>query len=248
MIDRAKCIVLVPANFGIEPECERALAELQRRGYAVSRIPGYAAIDQCRNQAATDALAHGFEELFWLDADIDFHPDALDRLRSHNLPIVSAMYPKKNCRALASRLFPTTKEVLFGTRGGLLEILYAATGFLLTRREVYEAIQLQWKLPVCNEQFGRPMVPFFMPMVVEEAIVNDERLAAAAAERPRSKPWYLADDFAFCHRARGAGYKIFADTTIRLGHIGRYTYSWEEAGGSQQRYGTYRYQVLDAEP
>src|SRR5579871_6729605 len=98
MTERNRCVVLVPANFGVEPECDRALMELERRGYVVWRIPGFAAIDQCRNQAATDALARGFEELFWLDADIEFHPDALDRLRSHNLPIVSAIYPKKNCR------------------------------------------------------------------------------------------------------------------------------------------------------
>lgn len=231
MLERNRCVVLVPANFGVEPDCDRALMELERRGYVVWRIPGFAAIDQCRNQAASDALAQGFEELFWLDADIEFHPDALDQLRSHSLPIVSAIYPKKNCRALASRLFPTTKEVLFGVGGGVIEILYAATGFLLTRREVYERIQQHWTLPVCNKQFGKPCVPYFMPMVVD----TDKG------------PWYLAEDFAFSHRARGADLKIYADTTIRLGHLGRYSYSWEEAGGSQPRYGTYRFHILDAE-
>ena len=43
-------------------------------------------------------------------------------------------------------------------------------------------------------------------------------------------PWYLAEDFAFCERARQCGYTILADTTIRLGHIGSCEYSWEEAG------------------
>jgi len=58
---------------------------------------------------------------------------------------------------------------------------------------------------------------------------------------------YLAEDFAFSHRARAAGLKIMADTTIRLGHIGPYAYSWEEAGGSNQRFGTYIFRVLDAQ-
>ncbi len=145
---------------------------------------------------------------------------------------MSAIYPKKNCRALASRLLPSTKEIVFGVGGGLLEILYAATGFLHTRREVYDAIRQKCGLPVCNQQFGQPLVPYFMPAVID----TDKG------------PWYAADDFAFSHRARQAGYTIFADTTIRLGHIGRYAYGWEEAGGAQHRYATYKFRVADAEP
>jgi hypothetical protein len=273
-----KCVILVPANYGIEPECERGLVQLERRGYPVWRVPGFAAIDQCRNQVATDALARGSEELFWIDADIAFEPDAVDRLRGHNLPIVAALYPKKSMRALASRLFSTTKEIVLGAGGGLIEIRYAAGGFLYTRREVYEAIQRHGNLPVCNEQVGKRMVPYFMPMVVEDsqglgdrdqglagteaAWVETHATVAAAHSPTHHSPThhspthhsptatphiYLAEDFSFSHRARAAGFKIFADTTIRLGHIGRYAYSWEDAGGSNQRFGTYIYRVLDAE-
>ncbi len=224
---REKCVVLVPANFGVEPDCERSLLKLERQGYPVWRVPGFSAIDQCRNQIATDALAQGFDELFWLDADTDFPSKSLDQLRSHNLPLVSGIYPKKGKRALASRLLPDTKEIVFGAAGGLMEILYAATGFLLTQRKVYEDIQRHWNLPVCNEQFGKASVPYFMPLVID----SDEG------------PWYLADDFAFSHRARTAGYKIYADTTIRLGHIGRYAYTWEDAGGSNRRFANYTFKV-----
>ena len=82
MTDPAKCVILVPANYGIEPECERALGQLERMGYPVWRVPGFAAIDQCRNQLATDVLARGFQELMWIDADTAFPPDAVDRLRA----------------------------------------------------------------------------------------------------------------------------------------------------------------------
>lgn len=47
---------------------------------------------------------------------------------------------------------------------------------------------------------------------------------------------YLADDFAFCERAHRAGRPVFADTRIRLFHVGRYGYSWEDATGSRERY------------
>ena len=75
-----RCVILVPFATYIAPGCERGLIELQRRGYEVWRIGGYAAIDQGRNQMATDALAAGFQETFWIDSDIEFHPDAIERL------------------------------------------------------------------------------------------------------------------------------------------------------------------------
>ena len=71
-------------------------------------------------------------------------------------------------RVLALRLPPTTKEVVLGVGGGLIEVVYAGAAFLYTRREVYEAIQPHWELPVCNERLGKPMVPYFMPMIVQE--------------------------------------------------------------------------------
>jgi hypothetical protein len=162
-----RCVVLVPANNGIEPACDHALRQLERMGYPVWRVPGFSQIDTARSQLATDAVARGFEELMWLDSDTEFDPAAVERLRSHNLPIVSGLYPKKGSRALASSLLPQTQKIVFGEGGGLLEIRYTATGFLYTRRQVYLDIQRQCNLPVCNLQFNKPLVPFFMTMVVE---------------------------------------------------------------------------------
>ena len=207
-------------------------------GYQVWRVPGFSQIDTARSQLATDAVARGFEELVWIDSDTEFDPASVERLRSHNLPIVSGLYPKKGMRALASSLLPATKKIVFGEGGGLIEIRYAATGFLYTRRQVYLDIQRQCNLPVCNLQFNKPLVPFFMTTVVE----TDDSTPGAP------KHWYLSEDFAFSHRARQAGYKIYADSTIRLGHIGRYTYAWEDAGTSMNRYSTFHFQVSDANP
>jgi hypothetical protein len=42
-------------------------------------------------------------------------------------------------------------------------------------------------------------------------------------------------------RARQAGFKIYADTRIRLMHYGNYGYSWEDAGMELQRYRTFHF-------
>src|SRR5208282_900901 len=105
-MDPKRCAILIPFATSIIPPCERALEELERRGYDVRRVGGYAAIDQGRNQMATDALLDGYEETMWIDADVDFHPDSVDRLRSHGLPIAGGIYPQKGKRALASHIMP----------------------------------------------------------------------------------------------------------------------------------------------
>ncbi len=186
------CVILVPANGPLEPACESALRQLERAGYPVWRTQGFAAIDQGRCQMATDAISQGFRELMWIDSDMDFDPVAVDQLRSHDLPIVSGIYAKKGVRALASSLYPGTNPITFGDGGGLLEVRYAAAGFLLTRSEVYLQIRRQLALPTCNQLFGKPLVPYFMPMIVE-----DENSAPGARENR-----YLAEDFAFSHRAQ----------------------------------------------
>jgi hypothetical protein len=219
-MDPRRCVVLVPFASSITPSCERALIELERRGYPVRRVGGYAAIDQGRNQMATDALLDGFEETMWIDADVDFHPDAIDRLRSHRLPIVAGIYPQKGKRALASHTMPGASQVVFGKDGGLVEILYAGAGFLLIRGEVYMTVQDKLQLPMCNERFRIPLIPFFHPML----------------HRCEDGHWYLAEDYAFCERARQCGFKIMADTTIRLWHIGHHAYGWEDAGMDRERF------------
>jgi hypothetical protein len=224
----SRTVVLVPYLGSIHPECERQLHELERSGYQVRRSGGLAAIDAARSQMATDALADNFDWLMWIDSDIGFAVQDVWRLQSHGLPVIAGIYVKKGLRELACHLLPETRQITFGTGGGLLEIRYAAAGFLLTARETYETLLSRLSLPVCNRQFNRPIVPFFLPMIHDQT---------------PGQPWYLSEDFAFCQRLRDAGYSIWADTTIRLTHYGGHGYTWEDAGSSKTCYATYHFGV-----
>lgn len=210
-MESSRCVVLVPVGHHIEAGCDEALRVLERRGYPVRRVCGYSAIDAARNQMASDALRDGFDELMWIDADVVFRPDDVERLRCHQLPLVCGLYPKKNRSEFACRFLPGTEQVTFGAKGRLVEILYTGFGFVHTRRQVYEAIEERLKLPVCNQRFGRTLLPYFLPMIVPE----------------RSGSWYLSEDYAFCERVRQSGSTVVADTAIRLWHVGNYLYTWE---------------------
>jgi hypothetical protein len=64
----------------VAPGCEQGLRQLEAMGYPVWRVYGFAAIDVARCRIATKALLGGFQELMWIDADIDFEPAAVERL------------------------------------------------------------------------------------------------------------------------------------------------------------------------
>jgi hypothetical protein len=226
----SRCVILVPVGGAIDPGCEDALRELERRGYAVWRVRGYAAIDAARNQMANDALAQGFDELMWIDSDIVFDPDDVDKLRRHNLPLVCGIYPKKACRQFACAFLPETRQILFGTRGDIMEILYCGFGFVLTRRVLYETMHQKLGLTACNQRFQMPLVPYFTPMVAGEG----------------EQAWLLGEDYSFCERARRCGFRILADTTVRLWHVGSYRYGWEDAGRDVERFNDYTFAVTEA--
>jgi hypothetical protein len=224
------CVILVPANAPIERDCDAALRELERRGHPVWRVGGYAAVDAARNQMATDALAQGFEEMMWIDSDIVFDPNDITRLRAHNLPLVCGLYPKKGPRQFACEFLPGTPGIKLGKRGGLVEIRYCGFGFAHVRKSVYTAIYQQLNLPVCNQRFGVPLVPYFEPMSIPEG----------------TGKWSLSEDYAFCQRARQAGINVMADTSIRLWHVGPYRYGWEDAGSTFSRYADYSFRLPNA--
>jgi len=232
-MDNSRCVILVPAGRYIEPHCEFSLRQLEAQGHAVRRLYGFAQIDVARNRLASEAIADGFEELMWIDSDIAFEPQSVQRLRSHGLPIVCGLYPKKAEKEWSPQLLPGQKSITLGEGGGLIEILYAATGFLLVRRQVFLEVQRQQQLPTCFWKGALSTTPFFLPMVIPS---GDGHL-------------YLGEDFAFCERARRCGFQIFADTSIRLQHIGIYGYSWEDVGGGLPRYRSYQLRMSgDEEP
>jgi hypothetical protein len=217
-----KCVVLVPVGGTIEPDCERGLHELERRGYQVRRAFGYSAIDFGRSVLASQAIRDGFEEMMWIDSDVGFNPNDVDKLRGRDLPLCCGLYPKKDAKSFACHFLPGTEKMVFGRGGGLNEVLYCGFGFVHTRKEIYERIKERIGLPDCNQRFGTAITPWFLPDIVPDG----------------AGWWYLAEDYAFCHRARKCGYHITADTTIRLTHVGRHSYCWESFGEPKPMYTT----------
>ena len=183
-----------------------------QRGYPVYELPHCGNIDIARSVLASRALAAGSKELFWIDGDVIFDPQDVEKLRSHDLPFACGIYVKRGMAQLACCCLDETTKITLGARGGLQEIRFSGFGFVSTKAEVYEKVQKKFLMPACRPYLEQAVTPYFMPAVIHE----------------RGEPWYLPEDYSFCWRVSACGVKIMADTTIKLGHVSRKILTWDD--------------------
>lgn len=229
-LNPSRCVVLATCWANIGAPTAAGFRELERRGYPVWQVESAESSDLLRSQAVTEALSRGFAETLWIDSRIEFDPNDVVKLRAHQRHIVAGVCPNISGLGLALELLPGTSRIELGTGGGLLEIQYAAAGFLHVRREVYETMSSRLQLPRCNTSTGAPFNPYFMPLVKETSTGFT----------------YLEADFAFCERARQCGIGVFADTSVRLWRNDNYRYSWEDLGGGPPRLATCELRIVSA--
>lgn len=144
--------------------------------------------------------------VLWIDSDLKFDPKCILRLLVDDKDIVGGYYPKK--------CFPidlTSAPVAEGEETeDLLETSYVATGFMMIKREVVEAMIEHYKDEL-TFRYGDAdgCVSLFNTMIDENGT-------------------YLTEDYAFCHRAKSMGFRVWMDKRFILPHIGRIEYSIEQ--------------------
>jgi len=182
-------------------------------GVAVHTEGGESLITRARNEIAAAFLAYPDQtHLMMVDADIEWRGDDIVRLLAHDLPVVAGLYRTKGPSGrFSSRPLGPWTDAPRDPVTGCIEIKYAATGFLLVKREVLETLAAAypdtkitkadpsgaWRLPWLYDFFPTPIVDGEM----------------------------LSEDYGFCHRWRAIGGKVWADPTIKLVHHGMHGYA-----------------------
>lgn len=205
----------------VDPESFNSLLELlhcPNPRFSFSKRRGDALIDRARSmEASRFLLKSNAEVLLFLDDDIIYDPlDAVKMVRHvhEGKDIVGGAYTLKTEGGgqFTTKLLPETKSIVMGEGGGLYEVRMVATGFMAVHRRVFEKVSK--KIPFCSVREMDGFWPFFQPFpkFIEE----------------NNKWFYLSEDWAFCERAREEGFKVWLDSTIKLKHAGRTTYSWDD--------------------
>ena len=208
------CVGL-PVYGGYHAHFIPGLLDLIRRPPCSLRIApmvGDSLVSRARNRIAAKFLQSDCTHLLFLDTDLIFSVEQIERLIAHRRPFLIGLYPKK--QEQLAWVCNTRKE--FPPRDpetGLQRILYGGTGCMLIAREVFEAIIAKFPELAYQPDDGEPEQPlydFFKVGVHEDAATGRRR--------------YLSEDWFFCQLAADAGYDLYADTCVILKHCGEAIY------------------------
>ncbi len=158
-------------------------------------LQGNCHVDDSRNSVVRDFLESDCTDLLFLDADVDWEPEAIVQLCKHDLPIVGGVYPyrREGGENMPVRLMDGKRDL----SSGLLEVEGLPTGFMKIQRVVLEKMAAK--------------APKYFDKIYQTALVFDR-------PDPDEHGTRWGGDIDFCNRARAAGWKIYADAELRLGH------------------------------
>jgi hypothetical protein len=161
-------------------------------------------LPELRNDIAKQAMENGSTHLLWVDSDMDFPPDTLNRLIAHGLPVVGANCVRKSrpSEPTASR---TDMMKMFTRKAstGLEQSAFTGTGVLLIQTHVLMAM---------HRQYGDPLYAF-------------------AWHQEQGK--FMGEDVRFCVNWTKMGGEVWVDHDLskQVHHIGRWSYGHDDVPG-----------------
>jgi hypothetical protein len=176
---------------------------------AVGSICGCSVVSRARNLIVQDFLESDATDLMFVDADINFDPQDIFRLLAWvsepNIGIAAGIpCARKIEKTYIVKLDEDEKGVTMNGMG-LVRAQRVATAFMMIKREVIETLvkdNPEWHY--WDDKTQRTLSAVF------DFAVKDKS--------------YVGEDYLFCDRARTAGFQVWVDPTIKLGHMGTIEY------------------------
>lgn len=197
------CMDMIHTDFVISLTGLRIKGEV-KFAYSVSSL-----VYDSRNALARQAILEGFDRVLWLDSDMSFQPDLLERLEAdmeNGCDIVSGIYVTRKGKI---------KPVVFDECG--------YKPFSEERREL---------LPYANTFYDYPKDTLFECGAIGFGGVLMNVSLLKEVERRYGLPFApivgFGEDISFCLRVRELGHKIYCDSRIKMGHVGNHTYTEED--------------------
>src|SRR5262249_48943898 len=88
VLDLSKHVVKVPVHRFVDTDTYDCLRGVEDLGIRVDYSKGASAIDLTRSVLASDAIREGFESIFFIDADMFFHPADVVKLLLAEAPVI----------------------------------------------------------------------------------------------------------------------------------------------------------------
>ena len=152
-------------------------------------------VQRARNDLVKLAIEGEFDDLIFIDSDIEWNPEWVFKLLSYDVDVVGGIYPKKTDLAL----FPVklSGEKIDIDEKGLAEVDGLATGFM---RISVKALKKVWDKSKKYNNEGKEC-----RMVFDIAIENGD---------------LVSEDIVFCRKWQKLGGKVYLDVNMTCNHVG----------------------------
>jgi hypothetical protein len=212
MSDEIKLLIATHTHGSVTPAYAQSLATATAflAGHGVAHAVMMfedSLVDRGRDRAAATLLESDCTHLLFIDADIEFRPEAIVRLLACGKDLIAATYRKKNERDEFAVSFLDDAETHLDQceETGAVKIARVGTGFMMIRRRVFERLAEEMGEAIAYHDYSaagapRPMWAFF-----EHVVAGGRR-------------W--SEDYTFCERWRAIGGDVWLDPYTDLGHWG----------------------------
>lgn len=199
-----KTLIAVPCMSMVYADFMTSLVTLDKPEGCELMVQKNTLIYDARNRIAGSAIQRGFDYVFWVDSDMSFQTDAMTMLlqdAEQGCHFVSGLYFTRH-KPIMPSLF---KDVVYRRmENGKLEShgdvmdKYPKNALFETAGSGFACVVTSVQLLYdIWQKFGAPFTPL---------------------ER-------LGEDIGFCWKAAQCGYKLYADSRVKVGHVGEYTYT-----------------------
>lgn len=193
-----RTFIAIPAQDSIDTMFARSLVNLQLEGETAINFSESSLVYDSRNKLTLAAIASKADYILWLDSDMTFEPDMLQRMYK-DIEKGADMV----CGLFFARRPPYQPCIYKTIRQGL-----EPSDNVSERYNDYPEDEL-FEVDACG------MAAVLMKCEVAKAVVEKNN---AAFDPIRG----YGEDISFCIRAKKLGYKIFCDPTIKVGHMGKF--------------------------
>jgi len=219
-----------------------ALATTKEIELQFATIGNESLITRARNTLVQLFMDGDYTHLLFIDADIAFNPKSVLRMLDFDEDVVAGVYPRKTIdwakvkKKLKERPDMPEDELLatalqynlnvknpnkIEMKKGFIEVMDAATGFMLIKRNVFEKMSKQYpELKfVPDQHLNQPHEKHF-----DYHKTSDWNYTFFdTMVEPKTKR-YLSEDYAFCRLWQNIGGSIYADILSGMTHFGSYAF------------------------
>lgn len=199
-----KILIATPVWCDVKAEFTTSILSLNKYLDTQFSIATGSVVYESRNKLVLKAINGEFDYILWLDSDMVFPPDTLEKLledAENGIDCVSGLY--------FTRVPPTIKPVI------VKELNYERINDTQIKNEAifYTDYPVDSLFEVAGFGFGCALT--------KTSVLVD--ISNKFSCSPFSPLLNLGEDYSFCWRANQMGLKLYCDSRVKCGHIGQIT-------------------------